>query len=210
MSRPALPAKRIASARRARFFASRPACAAAKPRAGSLARLAAVIGAAVLLGALAGCTPALDWRDARPSGSALQLLFPCKPSAQQRELQLAGQSVKLSLHACTAAGQTWGLAYADMGEVSKVAGALDELLHSAAANLGAATAPGTRQLIPGASPEALSQRAQIDGRLPDGTSVRMQCIVFARGTLVYQLSALGQTLDQDAVQTFIESIRFAP
>jgi hypothetical protein len=38
----------------------------------------------------------------------------------------------------------------------------------------------------------------------------MQCFVFTRGTVVYQLSALGQSLDDEAVKTLVESIRFAP
>ena len=71
-------------------------------------------------GLLAACAPALDWRDVRLEGSGVLLLFPCKPDSQTRTLSLAGASVRLSLHACSAAGSTWALAVADLGDPARV------------------------------------------------------------------------------------------
>ena len=90
----------------------------------------------MLLGlALAACTPALDWRESRPTGSGMVVLFPCKPDSHARQVQLGPDAVRLELHACTAAGATWALAFADMGDPARVGPALVELRTSAAKNL---------------------------------------------------------------------------
>lgn len=173
----------------------------------SLARIAALHGLCFLLWA---CAPALDWRDVRPQGSGLTLLFPCKPSAQERRVVLAGQPVRLALHVCSAAGQTWGLALADLGDPGLVGQALADLQRSAAANIGAAPQPLQALTVAGATPHAASVRARLNGRLPDGEPVRMQVAVFTRGTVVYQASALGTALQDEPAEVFLASVRFQP
>jgi hypothetical protein len=165
-------------------------------------------GAAALL--LAACAPALDWREVRPEGSRVVLLMPCKPTAQQRQLPLAGAAVRLSLHACRADGQTWGIAHADVEDPARVAAALAELRASTAANV---AAEGVQRLpleVPGATPQPGSERVRFDGRLPDGRPVQAQVAVFAHGTHVFQVTALGERLPDEAADTFFGSIRLAP
>lgn len=159
---------------------------------------------------LAGCAPALDWRDLRPEGSSLRLQLPCKPSGQSRDLPLAGTRVNLALYACTADGQTWGLGVADVADPARVGAALAELVSSAVANLGAAPATALPLQVPGATPNAASGRSRLQGRLPDGKSVQMQVAVFTHGTQVFQATVLGEQLSDDAVQTFFASLRFGP
>ena len=160
--------------------------------------------------ALAACTPALNWRDVRPEASGARLLMPCKPSAQQRNLVLAGRAVRLTLLACSAGGLTWGLAHADVADPARVPGALAALRSAAAANLGAAGPPAAVEAlaVPGATPNASAGRTRLAGRLPDGTPVQMELAVFVRGTRVFQASALGERLAPDAVDNFFTSIRF--
>ena len=50
------------------------------PRALKSAALAACV-------ALVACSPALDWREVRPSGTRLLAMFPCKAGAQQRSVR---------------------------------------------------------------------------------------------------------------------------
>lgn len=170
-----------------------------------LARLAVPL---LLAAALGACAPALDWRELRPEGSGLQLMLPCRPTTQARSVSLAGRSVKLSLLACSAGEQTWALAFADVGDPAVVAAALDELRTSAARNLGAEVQAARPLDVPGATPNPGSQRFAVDGRLPDGSAVQEQAAVFARGTLVFQATAVGARLGGDAVDTFFGSLRF--
>lgn len=158
--------------------------------------------------ALAACAPALDWREVRPDGSGLQAMLPCRPNTQARTVSLAGRSVKLTLVACSAGDQTWAIAFADVGDPATVAAALDELRMSAARNLGAEPPTPQPIAVPGATPNAGSVRIAFDGRLPDGSAVREQAAVFARGTRVFQATAVGAKLGADAVDTFFGSLRF--
>ena len=160
---------------------------------------------------LAGCSPALNWRDWRPAGSGLNLLMPCKPIPQVRSVQLAGQAVRLALHACSAGGQTWALAFADVGDPTRVGPALADLRNSAAANVGAAL-PERRApwVVPGATPHEGSQRWALAGRLPDGQPIREEVAVFVRGTVVFQATVLGTELPPEGVATFFESLRVPP
>ena len=160
--------------------------------------------------ALAACTPALDWRDVMPDGAGLQMQFPCKPNRQSRDIRLAGQRVNLTLHACAAAGLTWGLAVADVVDPALVGPALTELAASAAANLGAAAGATLPLRVVGATPSAAAGRQLLTGKLPDGKSVQMQMAVFTRGTRVYQASVLGGRVTDDAAQTYFDAMRFSP
>lgn len=168
---------------------------------------ARVIAAVALMTALLGCSPALDWREQRPAGSQVQLLFPCKPSEQVRRVTLAGAPVRLSLWACSADGQTWALAHADLADPARVSAALAELRASALANLGAESAAAEPLQVPGATPNPGSQRLRLAGKLPDGSAVQEQVAVFTRGTVVYQATALGPALSDAAAETFITSLR---
>lgn len=155
---------------------------------------------------IAACTPALDWRDVRPvEGMVLQ--FPCRPSVQKRVVALSGLPVTLALHACAAAGQTWGLAAADVGDPARVPAALTELRTSAALNIDAKAGEPLPLPAGGAVVAGDGVRLRLAGHLPDATAVEMQLAVFAYGTQVFQASALGGRLDGEAADYFFASIR---
>ena len=170
-------------------------------------RLGCCIG---LAAALAGCTPALDWREVQTPGQSIQALFPCKPGAMERRLQLAGKLVSLTLRACASGGQTWGLASADIGDPTLVGQTLTELGTAAALNIGAAMTTAEPLQVPGATPNPASQRTRLQGALPDGTPVQMQLAVFAHGTRVYQATVLGPKVPDEAAQIFLGALRVAP
>jgi hypothetical protein len=169
---------------------------------------ACMSGLAVVL--LSACAPALDWREVRPAGSGITLLFPCKPDSHARQVRLGPDSVRLELHACTAAGTTWALAFADMGDPARVGPALVELRATAANNLAAADQSALALKVEGATPNAESQRVQFQGRMPDGRAVTEQVAVFARGTRVFQAIALAEKLDAEAADSFFGSLRVVP
>ena len=159
---------------------------------------------------LAGCAPALDWREVRPEGGGLTLLMPCRPDSQVRLVSLVSTQVRLALHACSAGGVTWGLAFADLADPAKVGAALDELRASAMKNVDAAGSTSLPLRVDGATPNDASQRVQFTGRMPDGRTVTEQTAVFAKGTRVFQAVALGQSLEPEAAATFFGSLRPAP
>ena len=166
-------------------------------------RLASLALAASLL---AACSPALDWRDVRADAAGLQMQFPCKPVQQQRTVPLAGAPVVLTLRVCSADGQTFGVADADMFDPARVQAALQELAAAAARNI-AGTPTRTAPLqLNGATPNDASQRQRLAGRLPDGKPAQMELALFAIGTRVFQASVLGEKLNDETVEAFIGAL----
>ena len=49
------------------------------------------------LALLAGCSPALDWRELTVEGSGASALFPCRPENRVRQVKLVGASVQMHL-----------------------------------------------------------------------------------------------------------------
>ena len=162
---------------------------------------------ALLAGLMTACTPVLDWREVRPDGAGLVVLLPCKPSSYARSVLLAGQAVQLSLHACSADGLTWALAFAELGDPARTTAALGELKASAMANLGATTSTARPFDMPGATPKEASARLEFGGQLPDGKRVREQMAVFSMGTRVFQATVVGTSLPPEAVESFFGGLR---
>lgn len=179
------------------------------PRAGSRPRTATVVGVAAL--ALAACSPTFDWREAEAAGD-LGLLFPCQPRRNERRLLLAGQRVTMQLQACEAGGVIWGLAAAETGAPQQVPAALEALNRATGANAAAEVARIGPAAVPGATPQAAAQRVSAVGRRPDGSAVQIEAWSFARGTRVYQASAVRTAApspaQQEAQDQFFGSLRF--
>jgi hypothetical protein len=162
-------------------------------------------------GLLSGCAPALDWREVRLEGPGLVATFPCRPVGQTRRLALAGTSVSMSLQACEAAGRTFAVALADMGDPAAVDGGLKALRDASLAKSGEASLPSaTDWAIDGMTPQPAAGRWQLSQRRPDGGALLLDTAVFARGTWVIQASVIGETAGQAASTPFFEGLRLAP
>jgi hypothetical protein len=182
---------------------NRPMKSVVRPAASASAALVALLG-------LAACSPSLDWREVRPEGSGLVGLLPCRPSVYERKVRLAGPPVPLSLHACSADGLTFALAFADVGDPARVAAALAELQAAALANVGAGKPQPLALTVPGATPNPASARLRLAGQLPDGKAVEEQVAVFSLGTRVFQATVVGPQLPAEVVDTFFRGLRLAP
>lgn len=175
-------------------------------------RSALLRGCLAILWALTGCTPAFDWREFRPEGVPLSLMFPCKPDGHARMLALADAPVKWTLHACQAGEVTWGLAWADVSDPARVGPALLALRDSSQANLGAPEATARPLKVTGATPQPASGRWAMTGRAPNGRMAHGEVAVFAKGTVVFQATALSFTSapgSAEAFETFFAALRFA-
>jgi hypothetical protein len=168
------------------------------------ARVASVALAALGLGA---CSPALDWRELKTADGHVAFLLPCKPTVQERAVQLADRAVKLALQACAAQGQTWGVATADLADPAAVGPALAELARSAAANVQGQIGSDRAARVPGATPNDGNRQLVLSGRQPGGQPVAMQLVVFAHGTRVVQATVLGAQVGAEAADTFFGGLR---
>jgi hypothetical protein len=160
---------------------------------------------------IAACSPALDWREARLGGPGLLALFPCRPVAQSRQIELAGAQVTMDLHACEAAGVTYAVGVADVRDPAHVGSALQALYEASAAKIGNATpAASTAWSVEGMTPQAAAGRWRLGGQRPDGSPLAMETAVFARGTWVLQASVVGAAPPPVAVTPFFEGLHFPP
>lgn len=172
------------------------------PRA-AVASLAAAVGVA--------CSPELNWREVKLAQTRAAALFPCRPSAQTRQVAVAGSSVPWSLHACSAAGLTFAIGNADLGDTARVEPALDQLLASARANLGVrGDAAAAEATVPGASAARPARRVLLNGQRRDGATLVEHLLLFADGARVYQATVIGPKSDAEAAEVFFGSIRLKP
>jgi len=161
----------------------------------------------LLIALLCACSPSLDWRQVRPVGLDLEVMFPCRPATMSREVTLAQRRVEIAMHACAAGGSTYAVGAAALGDVRDVEAALTSLREAAAHNLSGSAAEARAIQVPGMTPHEACARLTLTGTRPDGTPVVEHLAVFARGTRVYQAMVVGDRPDVDAVSTFFDGLK---
>ncbi len=158
--------------------------------------------------ALAGCAPPFDWRSVALPGTQLVTELPCRPSRFQRDVTVAGVPLKLFMLSCEAGGVTYGVATADVGDPARVDAVLFALRGSAEGAIRSAAAPARALNLHGITPFNGNSSALLHGRRPDGQAVDEAIRVFARGTRVFQASAVGAALPDAALRPFEDGLRF--
>ncbi|MBN8510422.1 MAG: hypothetical protein J0L57_17660 [Burkholderiales bacterium] len=146
----------------------------------------------------------------QPEGSGIVMMFPCRSASHARRVTLARSVVRLELHACSTAGATWALAFADLEDPALIGPAMDELRAAAAANLGASSIREEALQVPGATPNPASRRVDLRGRAPDGRKLEEHVAVFSKGLRIYQATVLGEHLEPEAAGTFFAGLRLVP
>jgi hypothetical protein len=166
------------------------------------------VGLVAALSILA-CTPALDWRETRPQGSGVAMMFPCRPERQERPVRVGDESLTLRLHSCTAAGSAFALAVADVADPARVTALLAALRSQAIANVDGTATVEVMPSISGSTPNAQSARLRIVGKRPDGRRVVEHATFFVKGLTLFQATVIGagEPVDRDAIDTFFGSIR---
>jgi hypothetical protein len=163
--------------------------------------LAALVG-------LAACTPAWDWRSVPLPGTQLVAELPCRPSRFQRDVKVAGVTLALFMLSCESNGVTYGVATADVVDPTRVDAVLFGLRDGAAAAIRSSGSPAGALNLHGVTPFNGNYSAHLHGQRPDGETVEEAIRVFARGTRVFQASAVGATLPEAAIRPFEDGLRF--
>lgn len=156
-----------------------------------------------------GCSPRLNWREVRPAGTLLQAQMPCRPSSHARRVMLAGQLREMKLLACSTDGSTWALAWIEGVEPAQLAATAGELRRLALANVDAGPTVTQPFVLAGSTPNDAAGRSRAAGRRPDGSPVTQDVAIFGRGTTVFQVTALSDDRDAQAVEHFLGALRFA-
>jgi len=145
---------------------------------------------------LAACTPDLNWREVPLPPTPLQALLPCKPDEGERPVLLAGQSLRMHMVGCDAAGATFTLAWVEVGEPAQLGAVLGAWQDASLARMGLVPgpdAPAGQSFAPvGAISLPQSVRLTASGRRPDDRgAVTVQAAWFAstRGGKAYAYQA---------------------
>jgi hypothetical protein len=166
-----------------------------------------LLGAAALPG-LAACTPTWDWRSVALPGTQLVTELPCRPSRFERDVTVAGVPLKMFMLSCESGGVTYGVATADVVDPARVDSVLFGLRDSAATAIRSSGSPAGALNLQGITPFSGNYGAHLHGQRPDGATVDESIRVFARGTRVFQASAVGATLPEAALRPFEDGLRF--
>ncbi|TSE19395.1 hypothetical protein Talka_01484 [Tepidimonas alkaliphilus] len=147
---------------------------------------------------LAGCSAALDWREAGLT-AAVPALLPCKPERAERAVPLLGPQaapVTLRMASCAADGVTWAVAEAALPAAASAEAALTAWQRASWATLGLAQAEGAAALPPGwAEVPCVGRGATLQrclrgpGRAPDGRAVMAELHWSAREGWIVQAAA---------------------
>ena len=163
---------------------------------------------ATALAALVACAPTFDWRSVRLPDTQLVTELPCRPSRFQRDVVVAGAPLKLFMLSCEAGGVTYGVATAEVGNPARVDAVLFALRDGGAAAIRSANVPAGALNMGGATPFSGNSSAHLHGQRPDGETIDESIRVFARGTRVFQASAVGRSLPDSALRPFEDGLRF--
>lgn len=167
--------------------------------------------AAALVGvlALAGCSPALNWRETRAEGSGIVAMFPCKPDRHVRDVRVAGLKVRMEMLVCAADGATYAIGFFDVNDELSVAAAMMDLRRLASANLGADQSRADSASVVGMTPNPLAGKVLVRGKRPDGAAVEGQTLLFTKGLRIYQAQVIGSTVPDNAAETFFSGLEIA-
>ena len=135
--------------------------------------------------ALAGCSPALNWRSVTVAEADLTVALPCKPDEARRTVELAGAPTELAMVGCEADGALFAVSHTVIADPALVGKTLAHWREAVIANLGAgaaASATDTPFAPRGALVLPQSVRTVVQGLRPDGSKVVAQAVWFARAS----------------------------
>lgn len=156
-----------------------------------------------------GCSPSLDWREARLEGTGVIAQFPCRPDRHARPVVVASAATRMEMLVCKAGGVTFAVSFLDMPAPSNVAPALLELRKAAVSNLGGVEVVSAPTQVDGMTPNPQAVRVSMTGRLPDGAVVEEQASFFVKGLRVFQASVIGASLSPDLTAPFFAGLKLS-
>ena len=158
--------------------------------------------------ALAGCSPALDWRELRLQAAPLKIVMPCKPEKGSRRVVMAGRPVALDALACAAGGSTFAVLSADIGGPASADGSLRQWQAASLATMRGRTVREHRFVPEGALDLPRSVQLVASGQRTDGKAVEAEVAYFARGKRVFQAAVYSERLEARATEPFFAGLRF--
>lgn len=164
------------------------------------------LSAALLVAALAACSPALNWREIHGADAPFTVLLPAKPTSFTRSVDLGGIRVEMNMTAAEVDDVSFAVASARVEDANQRRAALSAMQAAMLRNIGSAThAEKTVMLKGGAS------ATEVVASGSPGPTGKPALALHARfaihGDRVYQAIALGprDKLTDETADTFLAS-----
>lgn len=159
---------------------------------------------------LAGCSPALNWRDVRFESGTLVALFPCQPDRGTRMVPLGEASVSMTMLGCEAEGAMLTLARVSAGDPAQAAALMHPWRQATLESAGAALAQEEAFTLRHARPMPAPVRLHAQGQGRDGAPLALHVVWFALDDAVYQAAVYEPPSAPSVAPAFFEGLRVNP
>lgn len=160
--------------------------------------------------ALAGCNPALNWREVRVGPAGAKALLPCKPDQGSRQVTLAGQDVELQMLGCEAGKALFAISLVELADSSQAAEIQAGWQTAMLAAMRANQQDGVVQTAPfdlkGAALQPPAVRLSARGQRADGSSVVAQGVWFSQGARLYHAAVYADQLGDEITEPFFSGL----
>ena len=146
---------------------------------------------------LCACTPALNWRQVDIAG--VSFLLPCKPDHAEREVQLAGQHVRMQMLGCPAQGALFAISHMHLDHADSAPAVVSAWRRAALTALHAPVHPADGAMTP-------VLRMEASGTNTDGAPLIAHWAWWVRGADVYHLAVYGPTWEAEMTEPFMGAI----
>lgn len=165
----------------------------------------------LLCAALAGCAPALDWRELSVPEGKFSALLPCKPRHETRTFSTAAGMLTMTMYACGLKRGTMAVTYTDYPVAALAAGGAREQIDAARdallRNIGAGSHAEEEVAIAGLP----GRQVYAEGRAgAQGARLKVRFVV--AGNRLYQIAYVGER-DGPAmadIDLFLTSFKLLP
>jgi hypothetical protein len=164
----------------------------------------AVVAAPILL---AGCSPALDWREVRAEDGAFAVLLPAKPGRSERSLATPAGPVTMRMLVARSGETVLGAGVADFA-VAPDAGLADALRDALLRNIGGRITAERAVTQGGASGREIAAAGQAGGGA-NAAAIELRARLLFKGQRYYQVAAVGRKgdLSEADIDMFLASFR---
>lgn len=168
-----------------------------------------------LLGLLAACSPALNWRSIALADAPLTLMLPCKPDHAVRDVDWGTGKQQLSMVGCQADGATWVVSHVLLAQPQEAPAMLTRWQQALQKQLQMpeAAPAGSPFVLQGALELPQAVQVQWQGRDAQGAAVVADARWWVRlegsGARVYQAIVLSprQPVPLAARDTFVQGLQ---
>lgn len=162
--------------------------------------------------ALAACSPKYNWRNYSSPDAPYTAMFPDKPAAHTRSIDIDGMTVNMTMTAADIEGTVFAIGNAEAPDAAKAEAALAAMKTALVKNIGATVTKEKVASAAAAGASGLSRSAAIDIEakgMRNGVPIRLVGHFESRDKRFYQVIVMGQekNMPQDEVDMFMSSFK---